>query len=809
MRFVLRVSPLLLALVAFLAIPTATVRAQSGSFGVSVVLGDDEIVVAEPNTTFRPGTVYVFRRSGGGWEEGQRLRAPDAERADGFGTVLVATEGTLFVGQRGGAIHIFRRDGDAWRHDGTLEGSEGLGIDPGCDHYGYCGTDFGLALAADGPWLLVGESAVKDDEEGQEPDRPGSVRVFHRGDGGTWTLQARLFAPDSMPGDGFGAAVAIQQDRALVGAPGWGADGAGRAGRVYELVLEDGAWRITGPLESPAEPNAAFGSALALDEDVAMIGAPGHGGGHGGAFLYHRDPDGGTWSEHSRMAPFQSVRGDLFGQAVGLAGHDVWVGAPAPRGIATGSAYVFSGDDTSRIDSTRRIQLEETVTRDAFGDRIVARTNIVAVTASGMNHRSGAVYVYERDGADGWRRTADLVGTPDALEPLVGEERACEDGRIGPFDCEDVELLAFLPGAMLTASEHGRGVRMNDNWGWTDSETGREYALVGRNDGTSFVDVTDPVNPVVVGDLPKTPNTPPSQLWRDIKTYENHAFIVADGAGNHGMQIFDLTRLRDVTDPPVRFEPDLVYDNVASVHNVVINEETGFAYLVGARGGGETCGGGLHMVDIRDPQNPEFTGCFVDQRGTHDAQCLVYRGPDDRYRDREICLMSNAEAFVIADVADKENPRLVARVSHPDPAYMHQGWTTEDHRYHFMDDESDVIQEIVPTTRTLIWDLSDLEDPVLAEEFMGSMRASAHNLYIVGDRMYQANYRYGLHVLDISDPLSPEEIGHFDTSPYLSGPGFSGAWSNYPFFESGTIIVTSLQEGMFVLRKREVPEPVF
>jgi len=807
MRSACRVSPLLLALAAFLTIPTAAARAQSGSFGVSVVLGDGEIVVAEPSTTFRPGSVYVYRRSGDGWEEAQRLRAPDAERADGFGTVLAETEGTLFVGQRGRAIHVFRRDGDRWRYGGTLEGSDGLGIDPGCDHYGYCGTDFGLTPAAEGPWLLVGEPGLKDgEEEEQEPDRAGYVHVFHRGDDGAWTPHARLYAPDSMPGDGFGTAVAVQRDRALVGAPGWGADG---AGRVYELVLEDAGWRVAGPLESAAEPNAAFGTTLDLDGNVAVIGAPGHGGGHGAAFLYRRDPGSGTWSEHSRLAAFQSVRGDLFGQAVGLAGHDVWVGAPAPRGIATGSAYVFGGDDTSRIESTRRIELDETVTRDAFGDRIVARTDAVAVTASGMHHRSGAVYVYERADDGAWGSATELVGPPDALEPLVGEERACEDGRIGPFDCEEVELLAFLPGAMLTASEHGRGVRMNDNWGWTDSETGREYALVGRNDGTSFVDVTDPVNPVVVGDLPKTPDTPPSQLWRDIKTYENHAFIVADGAGNHGMQVFDLTRLRDVTDPPARFEPDLVYDNVASVHNVVINEETGFAYLVGARGGGETCGGGLHMVDIRDPRNPVFAGCFVDRRGTHDAQCLVYQGPDERYRGREICLMSNAEALVIADVTDKESPRLLARVSHPDPAYMHQGWTTDDHRYHFMDDESDVIQEIVPTTRTLIWDLSDLEDPVLAEEFMGSMPASAHNLYIVGDRMYQANYRYGLHVIDISDPLSPEEIGHFDTSPYQTGPGFSGAWSNYPFFESGTIIVTSLQEGMFVLRKREVPEPVF
>jgi len=111
----------------------------------------------------------------------------------------------------------------------------------------------------------------------------------------------------------------------------------------------------------------------------------------------------------------------------------------------------------------------------------------------------------------------------------------------------------------------------------------------------------------------------------------------------------------------------------------------------------------------------------------------------------------------------------------------------------------------VPTTRTLIWDISDLEDPRLAEEFMGSMPASAHNLYIKGDFAYQANYRYGLHILDISDPLNPREVGTFDTSPYQTGPGFSGAWSTYPYFDSGTVIVTSLQEGLFILKKRTRP----
>ncbi|MCY3612424.1 MAG: hypothetical protein OXH51_12915, partial [Gemmatimonadetes bacterium] len=67
-------------------------------------------------------------------------------------------------------------------------------------------------------------------------------------------------------------------------------------------------------------------------------------------------------------------------------------------------------------------------------------------------------------------------------------------------------------------------------------------------------------------------------------------------------------------------------------------------------------------------------------------------------------------------------------------------------------------------------------------------------------------YRYGLHVLDISDPENPREVAAFDTAPYKEGPGFGGAWSNYPYFESGTVIVTSMQEGLFVLKKR--PRPV-
>ena len=128
---------------------------------------------------------------------------------------------------------------------------------------------------------------------------------------------------------------------------------------------------------------------------------------------------------------------------------------------------------------------------------------------------------------------------------------------------------------------------------------------------------------------------------------------------------------------------------------------------------------------------------------------------------------------------------------------------TEDHRWFFLDDELDELQGKVSRTRTLVWDVSDLDDPQLVTEFLGTTEASDHNLYIRGTTMYQSNYQAGLRVIDISDPANPREVGYFDTVPYGENTaGFGGSWSNYPYFPSGTIIVTSGNEGLFILKKR-------
>ena len=786
--------------------------AQSGSFGNSVVIDGDALIIGEPNNSFRPGMVYVYRKSDGDWIESARLTAPAADRADGFGAVLARSGNTLFVATRAGSLYTYERSGATWAFSGTLTAEDLVGLDPQCDYNGYCGVDYGISLSADGDWLLVGQARTatdasrmrtrqRGDGESVPLPPPGTVHAFQRGPDGRWTEQQRIESPAAAGGDAFGAAVSVVGDRALVGAPRASSNGGSLegAGRVFEYRLVDGLWREGPELTVASEAEALFGATIVLNEGRAVIGAPLSRLGFGAAFVFNLDTTTGNWSEGARLDAPEALEGDVFGGSVALDGDDVWVGAPVVRGLETGMAFVFSDGTVTDM----RFTEEETNTEDSFGHRVVAGGGIAAVTASGLDHQAGGVFVYERDDSGTWRQEDLLLSAPDALGAVFGEERRCTEGAVESFDCNDIELLAYIPISLLTAPEAARGIRANDNWGWTDSETGREYALVGRNDGTSFIDITDPTNPVLIGDLPKTPNTPRSQLWRDIKTYGDHAYIVADGAGAHGMQVFSLARLRDVLDPPVVFDPDLLYRGdglnvVESSHNIIINEETGFAYLT-SRG----CAG-MHMVDISEPMEPTFVGCS-EPGGTHDAQCIVYRGPDESYRGREICLRMSGNRFQISDVTDKSNPLELSTASHPNPAYMHQGWVTEDHRYFIMDDESDVIAGNVETTRTLIWELDDLEDPILVKEFFGSLPASAHNLYVKGDFTYQANYRYGLHILDISDPLNPVEVGMFDTSPFETGPGFGGAWSTYPFFDSGTILVTSMQEGLFMLKKRVRP----
>ncbi|WP_163833797.1 choice-of-anchor B family protein [Spartinivicinus ruber] len=370
----------------------------------------------------------------------------------------------------------------------------------------------------------------------------------------------------------------------------------------------------------------------------------------------------------------------------------------------------------------------------------------------------------------------------------------CINGKAGDYPCNKVDLHAFL------AKENmgGGSANLNDIWGYTDPVTGAEIAIVGRTNGTSFVDITDPVNPVFLGFLPSHDNG--SDAWRDIKTYNDHAFIVADGSGNktHGLQVFDLTSLRYLPSPGQTLNETAHLGGFGNAHNIAINEDTGYAYIVGSN----QCSGGLYMVNISNPVKPRYAGCFSSDGYTHDTQCVIYKGQDARYYGREVCVGYNEDTITIVDVTNKSNPVQVSRTPYQGAQYTHQGWFLNDsHNILIMNDELDESRNGINTT-SYIYDVSLLDNPVELGRYVGPTSAIDHNLYTHNNFVFETNYRAGLRILSTKNITSGKlkEEAYFDTIPGSNSAQFSGTWSNYIYFASGNIVMSDIGYGLFVVQ---------
>ena len=387
----------------------------------------------------------------------------------------------------------------------------------------------------------------------------------------------------------------------------------------------------------------------------------------------------------------------------------------------------------------------------------------------------------------------DEDGIGDACDELILKVTECENGFADIFPCDGYDLVSWIDLTDLDpAATNG-----NDSWGWTDSASGREFAIIGTNISTAFVEITQADEPVLLGILPTISG---DRFWRDMKVYNNHVFIVSEVNG-HGMQVFDLTRLLNVTNPPQTFTEDAHYTEFGNAHNIVINESEPFAYVVGSN----TFQGGPHIIDISNPSNPEFVAGFQAEdynAYSHDAQVVTYNGPDSDYQGREIFIGSNENIVNILDVTDKNNITTISTIDYDNARYTHQAWLTEDHQYLLLGDELDESQ-VGLDSRTIIFDFSDLDNPEVHDEYFGPTPAIDHNGYTAGNTFYLSNYTAGIRFIDISDINNPEETGFFDTFPENDGVTFNGVWSNYPYFESGNILVSDYNRGLFIIRKQE------
>ena len=346
------------------------------------------------------------------------------------------------------------------------------------------------------------------------------------------------------------------------------------------------------------------------------------------------------------------------------------------------------------------------------------------------------------------------------------------------FASDGIRLESWLPPNITSPG----GANGNDCWGYT-SPSGREYALMGHQDGLAIVEVTIPNQATVIDFIPG-----PESIWRDVKTYGTHAYIVTEGG--QGVQVIDLSEVDQGVIDLVNTFGD------GAAHNVVIDEKSG---LLARAGNGK----GLIIHDLKiDPVNPEILSIWPSAY-VHDAQIHTFTKGPNVGRTVAFCCGGFNGGFVdpqlfIVDLSDPKNPIERSSIAYPFAGYSHQGWLADDERHFYLDDEFDETSNGLGTGMH-IFDINDLDEPEWIRRSTNGSSAISHNLYTRDGMIYAANYTSGLRIFDATNPRDPVETAWFDTFPDGDQGSYSGLWSVYCGFASRTIIASDMQRGLFVL----------
>jgi choice-of-anchor B domain-containing protein len=416
---------------------------------------------------------------------------------------------------------------------------------------------------------------------------------------------------------------------------------------------------------------------------------------------------------------------------------------------------------------------------------------------------------------------------------------------LGAYPCKNMTLAAFMTGEDLgspyakTANPEIYSTFVSDVWGWVDRTTGREYALVGMWDGTSIVDITDPTKPRAVVFVETTLGVKNgldgnNNIWRDIKVLGNVMYVGAE-TSFHGIQTFDLATIRG-TEPglveqtwnfimfwlfgfttatvPV-VTPTYTTPELGSTHNLVVATKAKKLIAVGMDVNDKTCPGknigrpsetvaSLAVFDLSDNRRkPAFETCVdvVGGRGyVHDAHCINYHGPDQKYRGTNICALFMESLIVLFNL---------------DTLTTINSFTYDSQAYIYSDDELDEVDQTSGTNYSTcyIFNVTNLDariEPPRRFVTPGDHPNIDHNLYVKDGYIYQAAYTSGARIRKILPDMSLEEVAYFDgelacecvvsADPNCTCDSFDGAWTFFPYFESGITIAGGVSVGLFILQ---------
>jgi hypothetical protein len=463
----------------------ASDAAVNDSFGWSVSISGDTVVVGANGSTNSTGAVYVFDRNQGGannWGQVKELAASDAAAGDQFGSWVSLSGDTVVVGAWAknsgtGAAYVFDRNRGGTNNWGQVQ--ELAASDAGRE------GGFGVSVSLSGDTVVVGAYTKN--------SAAGAAYVFDRNQGGTnnWGQVQELAASDAAAHDQFGYSVSISGDTVVVGANGKNSN----TGAAYVFDRNQGGTNNWGWVKELAASDAAAGDDLgwsvSISGDTVVVGAPGKNSLTGAAYVFDRN-QGGTnnWGQLEKLTASDAAANDIFGTSVSLSGDTVVVGA-IPKNSLTGAAYVFDRNQgaTNNWGQVQKLAASDAAVNDFFGFSVSLSGDTVVVGAFGKNQPcsskflpnplTGAAYVFERNegGANNWGQVTKLTASDAAVNDEFGYSVSISG---------DTVVVGAIGKTNLTGAAYvfDRNQDGTNNWGQVQELAASDATRFGRFGGS-------------------------------------------------------------------------------------------------------------------------------------------------------------------------------------------------------------------------------------------------------------------------------------------------------------------------------------
>ncbi|HET6244868.1 MAG: choice-of-anchor B family protein [Bacteroidetes bacterium] len=352
------------------------------------------------------------------------------------------------------------------------------------------------------------------------------------------------------------------------------------------------------------------------------------------------------------------------------------------------------------------------------------------------------------------------------------------------YDSENISLYSVWKDSSITHT--ATAVNYNSVWGYFDAIKNKEYAIFGGNNGTYFVDVTNPSSPVLRDFVPGKRG---DCIWREYKNYGKYIYMISDDTQPNSFQIADMSFLPDSVH--VVFDSDSIF---ATAHTLFVDKNNLYCANVNSL---PSTYSSMSVYDLSDPEKPLLLRSLI----TDDPDVAMVH--DMFVRNDTVYVSAGFYGLHVYNFLPNNTlNKLGSITSYPDAGYNHSSWLTEDGRTMVFCDE-------VPKNMAVkVIDVSDLSDIKVQSTFKSNEGATAHNPYIIGNNVVISYYEDGVQIFNITDPQAPYKSGYFDTHPqngnsYASGNTYNGCWGAYPYLPSGILLASDRQNGLFILNAEQ------